>query len=126
MSLPEPVRAFCRVAAAMVPRTRRTPWGVVIADRRFPLVWDATNDEVLDQMVARTREVFVPAGLRCFVAFVDEEMAGYTSYLSLAGVGYIDNVVTMPAFRGRGLGTATVIRAMEASHAGADRCLFLL
>src|SRR5437588_6346246 len=56
MSLPEPVRAFCRVAAAMVPRTRRTPWGVVIADRRFPLVWDANNAAILEPAPRLTAE----------------------------------------------------------------------
>jgi ribosomal protein S18 acetylase RimI-like enzyme len=237
--LPEPVRAFCYAAAELVPGTRRTGWGFVTVDPRFPLVWDANNaaviesrprlsvgeiaeallpelhtagaryehvefwetsvenpalrelrqrgartrpdlvmvlpedhaqseshfepvlrgnaravevreveqpaeafwpwfrsslnefgvelsSEVLDQMVARTREVFVPAGLRWFLGFIDGEMAGYTSYLSLGGVGYVDNVVTMPAFRGRGVGTATVAQALDASHDSGDRCMFLL
>jgi ribosomal protein S18 acetylase RimI-like enzyme len=84
------------------------------------------TDDVLDQMVARTREVFVPAGMRWFVAFIGGDLAGYTSYLSLRGVGYIDYVLTMPAFRGRGVAMATVSHALQASRAGGDRSLFLL
>jgi ribosomal protein S18 acetylase RimI-like enzyme len=41
-------------------------------------------------------------------------------------VGYLDNVVTMPEFRGRGVATATVGRAIEASRASGDNALFLL
>src|SRR5439155_11721595 len=84
------------------------------------------SDEVLDQIVERARTVFVPAGLRWFVAFVDGQMAGYTSLISVDGVGYVDGVVTMPKFRGQGVGTATVGRAIEASRTGGDRSLFLL
>jgi len=87
---------------------------------------ETSSNEVLDQLVARTRAVFVPAGLRWFVAFVDGAMAGFTSLLSLDGVGYVDTVVTMPQFRGRGVGAATVARAIEASIDSADRALFLL
>jgi len=229
MPLPEPVRDFCYAVAELSPQARRTEWGVVTVDPRFPLIWDANNaavlepapgldvaaieevlaldlraagaplehvevwetsvesralremrkwgartrpdvvmvrepdalvpepggvevqeliepdvefwpwfrqsllefeeprsDEVLDQIVERARTVFVPAGLRWFVAFVDGQMAGYTSLISVDGVGYVDGVVTMPKFRGQGVGTATVGRAIEASRTGGDRSLFLL
>jgi ribosomal protein S18 acetylase RimI-like enzyme len=228
VSLPEPVRAFCYAANELVPGTRRTPWGLVTTDPRFPMIWDANNaavlepspglrlediedvlvpalraagaghhhvevwetsvanpalrtmrrrggrtrpdvvmvfegtstppagdvevreldepdedfwpwfraslnefgteqtDEVLDQQVGRTRAVFVPAGMRWFVGFVEGERAGYTSLLSVGGVGYMDNVVTMPPFRRRGVGSATVSRAIAASRQSGDRALFLL
>jgi ribosomal protein S18 acetylase RimI-like enzyme len=87
---------------------------------------DDPKDEVLDQMVERTRAVFVPAGVRWFLGYVDGEMAGYTSLISLEAVGYLDSVVTMPEFRGRGLGAATVSRAIEASQVSGDQALFLL
>src|SRR5207247_809298 len=70
------------------------------------------SDEVLDQLVARAAEVFVPAGLRWFVGFVDREPAGYTSLISLEEVGYLDQVVTMPTFRRRGVARATVVAAV--------------
>jgi len=227
VGLPEPVLSFCYAASELVPGTRRTPWGFVTVDPRFPSIWDANNatvlepspdlraedidavltpelrragashhhveiwetsvespalramrrrggrtrpdvvmmserivdaepgavevrevdpdedfwpwvraslnefgtehsNEVLDQLEGRTRTVFIPAGLRWFVGFVDGDRAGYTSLLSLRGVGYLDNVVTMPQFRGRGVASATVGKAIRASHASGDHALFLL
>lgn len=82
--------------------------------------------QVLGQMVRRIRDVFVPAGLRFFAATLDGEMAGYASAISLAGVGYLDNVVTMPAYRGRGVASATVARAVRECFEAGDRCVFLL
>jgi len=83
-------------------------------------------DEVLDQMLARDLDVFFPAGMRLFVAWHDGQPVGYTSLLSLAGVGYLDGVVTMPAFRGRGVATATVTAAVRASVAAGDEAVHLL
>jgi ribosomal protein S18 acetylase RimI-like enzyme len=82
--------------------------------------------DVLDQMVRRTREVFLPAGLRWFVGGINGERAGFASLLSLAGVGYLDNVVTMPGFRRRGVAGAAVASAVSASREAGDRHLFLL
>lgn len=228
MTLPKFVRNFWYASMELGQRTIRTPWGAVVADHRYPLVWDANNatvlepapsltaqtlhadvvpslraagapsehvefwetspspaldefrrggqlpnrdvvmafqsdrrpslasdvqieevtipdssfwgwyrdsllefgtahsEEVLDQMVARSRDVFLPAGLRFFVGRQDGRRAGYTSLLSLEDVGYLDNVVTMPAFRRRGVASATVSAAVEASLAGGDRHVFLL
>jgi ribosomal protein S18 acetylase RimI-like enzyme len=81
---------------------------------------------VLEQLLARDRRLFHPAGLRWFVGFSAREMAGYASLLSLEGVGYVDNVVTLPAFRRRGVASSTVGRAVQASAEAGDRQLFLL
>lgn len=84
------------------------------------------EEPVVEQLVGRDREVMVPAGLRFFAGFAGEEPAGFSSLISLAGVGYVDNVVTMPPFRRRGLAAATVTAAAAASRAAGDRALFLL
>jgi len=84
------------------------------------------SEGLLDQMTARTAEVFVPAGLRFFVGSIGGERAGYTSLLSLGGVGYLDNVVTMPSHRRRGVATATVVAAVRSALAAGDRHVFLL
>jgi ribosomal protein S18 acetylase RimI-like enzyme len=86
----------------------------------------AQSDALLDQMTARTAEVFLPAGLRFYVAFLDGERAGYANLVSLKGAGYIDNVVTMHPFRRRGVASATVTAAVRASLASGDRHVFLL
>jgi predicted GNAT family acetyltransferase len=41
-------------------------------------------------------------------------------------VGYLDNVVTMPPFRRRGVASATVTAAVGASLGSGDRHVFLL
>jgi len=83
-------------------------------------------EDLLDQMTARAAEVFVPAGLRFYVGLIGGEHAGYASLLSLEGVGYLDNVVTMPSFRRRGVASATVTAAIRAGLARGHRRMFLL
>jgi ribosomal protein S18 acetylase RimI-like enzyme len=83
-------------------------------------------DEVLDQMLARVQELFVPAGERFFVATIEGTIAGMVSMFTLEGVAYIDNVVTLPRFRGRGVATAAVTRAVLASQEAGAELLFLL
>ena len=84
------------------------------------------SDALLDQMTARTAEVFLPAGLRFYVGLLDGERAGYANLVSLKGVGYIDNVVTMQPFKRRGVASATVTAAVRASLGSGDRHVFLL
>ena len=84
------------------------------------------REDVLDQLLERDLRVFLPAGLRWFVGHLDGERAGYTSVLSLAGAAYLDGVVTMPPFRGRGVATATVLTAARASLDGGDTVVHLL
>jgi ribosomal protein S18 acetylase RimI-like enzyme len=86
----------------------------------------AHSDQLLDQMTVRTETVFVSAGLRFYVGMIGGQRAGYASLLSLGGTGYLDNVVTMPEFRRRGVATATVTAAVKASLAAGDRNVFLL
>jgi ribosomal protein S18 acetylase RimI-like enzyme len=106
----------------------RTPGGEFWPWLRDSVVEYGTplSDPVLDQLVERFRSVLVPAGLRWFVARVDGERAGYAGLISLEGVGYVEGVVTMPAFRRRGVASATVSRAVEASRRAGDRAMFLL
>jgi ribosomal protein S18 acetylase RimI-like enzyme len=84
------------------------------------------SEEVLDQLTERARAVLHPAGLRWFVGFVDSRMAGYTSELSLDGVAYLDNVVTLPEFRRHGIASATVARAARTCLAEGSSSVFLL
>jgi ribosomal protein S18 acetylase RimI-like enzyme len=82
--------------------------------------------EVVDQLVARDRELLVPAGLRIFGGYVDGHLAGFATLISLVDVGYVDNVVTLPEYRRRGMATATTGRAARESLAGGDRSVHLL
>jgi GNAT superfamily N-acetyltransferase len=82
-------------------------------------------DEVLDQMLARVQEVFLPWE-RFFIAMVEDSIAGMASVLRLVGVAYIDNVVTLPQFRRRGVATALVNRVVAASLEAGASAAFLL
>jgi ribosomal protein S18 acetylase RimI-like enzyme len=83
-------------------------------------------EDVIDQLVRRDLEVFLPLGMRWFVARVGRRPAGYTSLLSLDDVGYLDGVLTMPEFRGRGIATATVSEAVRSSLGGGDHVVHLV
>jgi ribosomal protein S18 acetylase RimI-like enzyme len=87
---------------------------------------ESLTDEVVDQLVLRDRELLVPAGLRAFVAKADGDIAGFATLISLAGAGYVDNVVTLLAHRRRGVGTATTAMAIRESLAAGDRMVHLL
>lgn len=99
----------------------------------WEVYWDVPNqygerlpDQVLDQMLDRVEQLFVPAGERFFLGTVNGTTAGVTSVLRLEGVAYIDNVVTWPEFRRRGVATATVSAAVRASLDGGAGLVFLL
>jgi len=81
--------------------------------------------EVVDQMVVRDREVYVPAGLRIFAAHRHGVIAGFTSLMPLAGSGYIDNVVTLSEHRNHGVASATVTAAVAAARESGARAVFL-
>jgi ribosomal protein S18 acetylase RimI-like enzyme len=84
------------------------------------------SDEVLDQMVDRARQVLLPGGIRWFTGTTAGSMAGYASLISLAGVAYVDQVVTMPEYRRRGVATACVTAAVRGALDGGDRSVFLI
>jgi GNAT superfamily N-acetyltransferase len=232
MTLPEPLRSFWSAWGALNPVCDPTPWGLVVADPRFPAVWESnhaavfsdhrtiTPEEIRDSLlpvlhraralyehvefwdpplrcralramraeadhsgvdsvmvfegdpaglpddrepgvrvrhlrrpgarfwqvyttsrsefggsmdeatiralVRRDREVLVPGGLQTFAGYVDGELAGFASLISLAGVGYVDNVVTLPRFRRRGVASATTGRAVRESLANGDGMVHLL
>jgi ribosomal protein S18 acetylase RimI-like enzyme len=86
----------------------------------------AFGDDIVDELVLRDRQVLVPAGLRAFGANIDGKLAGFVTLISLAGVGYVDNVVTLPAYRRRGVASAGVAAAVWASMASGDAATHLL
>src|SRR5207244_2767273 len=86
----------------------------------------ALSVEVLEQLKRRDVEVFVPAGMRFFVGHLGDDMAGVASLLSLEGVGYVDNVVTLSAHRRRGVASAVVTSTVRAAVEAGDETVFLL
>lgn len=87
---------------------------------------ETLSEEVVDQLVARDLEVFVPAGMRFFAGRIDGEIAGFTSLIPGDGAAYVDNVVTLSAYRKRGVASATVTRALAAAEEQGIATVFLL
>jgi ribosomal protein S18 acetylase RimI-like enzyme len=107
-----------------VERTEEPFWALL---RDVPNQYgDRLPDEVLDQMLERVEQLFVPAGERFFLGTVNGTDAGMASVLTLEGVAYLDNVVTWPEFRRRGVATATVSTALRTSLEGDAELVFLL
>ena len=82
--------------------------------------------DVVDQLYRRDIEVFVPRGMRFFAASIGGAKAGLAALQSLTGVGYISTLLTMPAFRRRGVGSALVRRVVDESLSAGDELVHLL
>jgi GNAT superfamily N-acetyltransferase len=122
-SQPPPGAGAVRVEDLTDPDGRTVTW---LHRARNEFGPEPLPDRVVDQLVGRDLEVFRPLGLRWFLARVEGVPAGYSSLLSLDGVGYLDGVVTMPAFRRRGVASATVAAAVRWSLAHGDELVHLL
>lgn len=85
--------------------------------RREP---SAPPEEVVHQL-AEHRRVLAEAGARFFVAFDGEVPASRCELYLGPGIAQIEDVVTLPEHRSRGLARAVVLRALDAARvAGAD------
>jgi ribosomal protein S18 acetylase RimI-like enzyme len=83
--------------------------------------------EAVTQLRAIERDVLAPGGKRWFaIRDRDGSLVSLAALLVLEGVGYIDNVATFPAHRGRGYASAITRRlTREAADRGAGQvCLF--
>lgn len=87
---------------------------------------EITDDEEVRQLVAAQHERRDGAKVRYFAARVDGEIASYCELFLDPGIGQIESVMTLERFRGRGLATAAVGRALEESLDAGSEVTFLL
>lgn len=83
--------------------------------------------DAIGQLLRLEREVLADGGKRWFgIRDDDGDIVSLAALLVLEGVGYVDNVATYPAARGRGHASAVTARVVaEARNAGARHvCLF--
>jgi ribosomal protein S18 acetylase RimI-like enzyme len=80
----------------------------------------------LDELRELTREVQVPSGCTWFRVDVEDDVAGVAALHVHGGVGYIDNVVTFPPFRRRGVAAAMVAAAVREAVQAGTTGVFLL
>jgi GNAT superfamily N-acetyltransferase len=94
--------------------------------RRAMREFDITEPEVIEQLVWWRRELMAPAGKRWFTTVLDDHPAGVGSLFVADGAALVDDVVTFPEARRRGVATAIVSHMVsEARRAGA-RDVYLL
>jgi ribosomal protein S18 acetylase RimI-like enzyme len=91
--------------------TRSSPYGV--------------DEEVVRQLVEQ-KHLLAAAGARFFAARVDGRIASHCDLYSDGSTGQIEAVMTLEAFRNRGLARAVVTKALEESRAAGDDLTFLL
>lgn len=70
-------------------------------------------DAAVDQLVRLNAEVLRPAGERWFGVREDGRVVAAGSVLTLEDVGYVDDVATLPGYRGRGYASSVVGRIVR-------------
>jgi len=88
--------------------------------------FSVTQPAVVEQLLRWNVEVLAPNGRRYFVARLDGEVAGIGALQIAAGIGYVDDIVTFPEFRRRGVATAIVRRILRDAAADGVEATFLL
>ena len=85
------------------------------------------RDEALVQQILEHRRLIQRSvSTRLFAALADGRLVSHCELYSEDGVGQVENVATLPAFRGRGLARALVERAVVASRADGNTLTFLV
>ncbi len=84
------------------------------------------NDAEVEQMLRVERLVYSATDKRSFAAYVDDTMASLCELYSDGKTAQIEDVGTLEAFRGRGLATSVVLRALEEARAWGHDMIFLV
>jgi ribosomal protein S18 acetylase RimI-like enzyme len=84
------------------------------------------DERVVEQILEHRRDVARAMPTKLFAAEVDGKLVAHAELYSDDGVGQVENVVTLPAYRGRGLARALVLRAVAESRAAGNDLTFLV
>ena len=84
------------------------------------------TEDAIQQMNALARRVFEATDKRCFAAYVDGEIASVCELYSDGMTAQIEDVSTLEKHRGKGLATATVLRALHEANAWGHEMVFLV
>jgi ribosomal protein S18 acetylase RimI-like enzyme len=84
------------------------------------------STDVQSQVADFTERMAATTPSRVFAAFAGGEVAAFCALLEGDGIGEIDEVTTLPRFRRRGLATAVVEAALQASLADGRDLTFLV
>jgi ribosomal protein S18 acetylase RimI-like enzyme len=86
----------------------------------------ATDDEVVREVLAANRIWATIANARYFAVRVDKAPVSAAELYSDARVAQVEDVVTLPAYRGRGFASAVVLQAVEEALAAGSNLVFLV
>jgi ribosomal protein S18 acetylase RimI-like enzyme len=112
-----PGEAPAAAAAELVPRERLEP---VWADE-MRATGEAAGEEEIRQLIAARALTARTVETRYAASFAGAVVASSCELYAAGGTGQVENVVTQPAHRGRGHGTAVVHRALaESARLGND------
>ena len=82
--------------------------------------------ELVRQLVEHRAVTLRAVPTRFFAAFADGGVASYCDLYSFDGVGQVEAVLTLPEHRGKGLASAVVLAALEASRQAGNDLTFLV
>src|SRR3954447_3737448 len=90
--------------------TLRPLWAEAIRDEPH-----GKDETLVQQILEHRRNVGEAVPTRFFAAEADGRLVAHAELYSEDGVGQVENVVTLPDYRGRGLGRSLVLRAVAES-----------
>ena len=84
------------------------------------------DETLVEQIVEHRRDVGRAIPTRYFVAEIGGRLVAHAELYSEDGVGQVENVFTLPEYRGRGLARALVLRSVTESRAAGNDLTFLV
>ena len=84
------------------------------------------DEKLVRQILDHRRDVGEAIPTRLFAGEADGKLVAHTELYSEEGVGQVENVFTLPDYRGRGLARSLVLHAVAESHAADNELTFLV
>jgi len=84
------------------------------------------DETLVQQILEHRRDVGQAIPTRLFAGEADGRLVAHTELYSEDGIGQVENVFTVPDYRGRGLARSLVLRAVAESHAAGNEMTFLV
>jgi ribosomal protein S18 acetylase RimI-like enzyme len=84
------------------------------------------DETLVQQILEHRRDVGQAIPTQYFAAEADGRLVAHAELYSEGGVGQVENVFTLPDYRGRGLARSLVLRGVAESHAAGNDLTFLV
>ena len=84
------------------------------------------DETLVQQILEHRRDVGEAIPTRLFAGEADGRLVAHTELYCEDGVGQVENVFTLPDYRGRGLARSLVLHAVAESHAAGNELTFLV